>query len=122
MVARLISAGIKAARELGKEAARGRSKRAYRLLDEPTEGERQIEPAIKGSRAYDKGVVKGAGVGAGIGGAAALADKILSSREDKEDSKELFITGEELDEIEKKSKTNKRSGGQIKGWGKARRR
>lgn len=47
--------------------------RGLRLLRRPTEGQRQIERATKRQRAYDKGVVKGAGTGAVAGGGAGAA-------------------------------------------------
>jgi hypothetical protein len=43
--------------------------KGLRLLRRPTEGQRIIEPLTKKQRAYDKGVVKGAGTGAAAGAA-----------------------------------------------------
>jgi hypothetical protein len=43
--------------------------KGLRLLRRPTEGQRIIEPVTKEQRAYDKGVVKGAGSGAAAGAA-----------------------------------------------------
>jgi hypothetical protein len=43
--------------------------KGLRLLRRPTEGQRIIEPVTKEQRAYDKGVVKGAGTGAAAGAA-----------------------------------------------------
>ena len=43
--------------------------KGLRLLRRPTEGQRIIEPLTKEQRAYDKGVVKGAGTGAAAGAA-----------------------------------------------------